>query len=505
MTGTRSHLDVAEVLGGAHAAILIDGEWHAPRSGRMLDVIDPGTGETVGEIADADESDVEAAVASARAAFEDERWRSRTGEERARTLWRIADLIEEHEVELTLLECLDQGQPYVYLRTMVAGAATCFRYYAGLANSIYGVAADVMAGEAHMHAYSRKEPVGVVAMIVPWNAPLLMAAWKLAPMLAAGCTGVLKPAEETSLTALRLAQLVQQAGVPAGVVNVVTGRGAVTGAALAAHREVDKIAFTGSTEVGKLLVHASADNLKRLTLELGGKSPFIVLDDADLAEAIPAAAGAIFTNCGQVCSAGSRLLVADKIYAQVVEGLVAHARRVRPGYSTDPQTTMGPLISAKQLKRVTSYIATGVADGGSVVTGGRRLGDAGFFIEPTVLTDVPRESAPDREEIFGPVVVARQFADVDEALALANDTHYGLSSSVWSVDVRKAHAVARKLRAGRVGINIHSPGDYHFPSGGFKHSGLGREHGPNGLDPYLEDKSVFTKIAFLEGYQLCPQ
>jgi phenylacetaldehyde dehydrogenase len=338
--------------------------------------------------------------------------------------------------------------------------------------------------------------VGVAALIVPWNAPLLMAAWKLAPMLAAGCAGVLKPAEDTSLTAVRLAQLVHSAGVPAGVVNVVTGRGDITGAALAAHPEVDKIAFTGSTEVGKLLVRASATNLKRLTLELGGKSPFIVLADADLTEAIPAAARAIFNNAGQTCSAGSRLLIAEQIYDQVVEGLVEHASRVRPGYSTDPQSTMGPLISARQLKRVSEYIEGGIADGGKTATGGQRIGDAGFFLEPTVLTGVPSDSASAREEIFGPVVVASRFGDLEEALAQANDTDYGLSSSIWSVDVRKAHAVARKLRAGRVGINIHSNGDYHFPSGGFKQSGLGREHGPNGLDPYLEEKSVFTKIAF---------
>ncbi|MFD9666144.1 aldehyde dehydrogenase family protein [Rhodococcus sp. NPDC059968] len=489
-----SDIDVAGLLGSAGGKLLIGGDWVAPRAGGLFETLDPGTGRPVGLIAGGDETDIDDAVAAAREAFEDGRWRSRPGSERAKVLWRIADLIEQHHDELTLLECVDQGQPPAYLGAMVTGSANGFRYYAGLADHIYGVATDVLVGGEPIHAYTRREPIGVVGMIVPWNAPLLMAAWKLAPMLAAGCSGVLKPAEETSLTALRLGQLVIEAGVPAGVVNLVTGRGHVTGAALAAHPDVDKIAFTGSTEVGKRLVHAAEGNLKRLTLELGGKSPFIVLDDADLDTTIPAAAAAIFSNSGQVCSAGSRLLVDQRVADRVVDGVTAIARRTRPGYYADPEADIGPLISGKQLDRVIGYVDAARAGGAEVTVGGGRTGDGGFFIEPTVLTAISPDAAPAREEIFGPVVSILPFSDVDEAVALANDTDYGLSSSIWTGDAARGHAVARRLRAGRVGINVHSAGDYHLPTGGYKQSGWGREHGPNGLDPYLEEKSVFTKI-----------
>ncbi|MFW2241457.1 aldehyde dehydrogenase family protein [Rhodococcus opacus] len=489
-----SEVDVNEMLGRASGKLLIGGDWVAPRAGGLFEIVDPGTGLPVGMIAAGDETEIDTAVAAARDAFEAGHWRSLPGSERAKVLWRIADLIERHHNELTLLECVDQGQPPAYLGAMVTGSANCFRYYAGLADHIYGVATDVVAGGEPIHAYTRQEPIGVVGMIVPWNAPLLMAAWKVAPMLAAGCAGVLKPAEETSLTALRLGQLVIEAGVPAGVVNIVTGRGDIAGAALAAHPDVDKIAFTGSTDVGKQLVHAAEGNLKRLTLELGGKSPFIVLDDADLDTAIPAAAAAIFSNSGQVCSAGSRLLVDKRVADRVVEGVTAIARRTRPGYYTDPGADIGPLISGKQLDRVIGYVDAARAAGAEVTVGGGRTGDRGFFIEPTVLTAISPDATPAREEIFGPVVSILPFSDVDEVVALANDTDYGLSSSIWTGDAARGHAVARRLRAGRVGINVHSAGDYHLPTGGFKQSGWGREHGPNGLDPYLEEKSVFTKI-----------
>jgi len=489
-------IDVPALLGAAQGALLIDGEWTRPHSGQSLDVIDPGTGAVIGSIAAGDEADVYAAVKAARASFEDGTWSFRPGNERTRILWRVAELIDRHHDELLELECLDQGQPARHLKRMISNAAQCFRYYAGLADQIYGISADVVTGGAQMHAYTRKEPVGVAGLIVPWNAPLQMAAWKVAPMLAAGCSGVLKPAEETSLTALRLGQLLVEAGVPAGVLNIVTGLGHVTGAALAAHPDVDKISFTGSTEVGKMIIDAARGNLKRLTLELGGKSPVVVFEDADLSEAIPAAARAIFNNSGQICSAGSRLLVAADIAEQVVEGVTAIASGTRVGYWTDAEAEMGPLISDRQLQRVSGYIEAGVTAGAEVAVGGNRIGRPGYFLEPTVLVNVSPDIPPAREEIFGPVLTVMPFTGVDEALSMANDTTYGLSSSIWTTDVAKAHSFARRLRAGRVGINVHTPGDYHFPSGGFKQSGWGREHGPDALDPYLEEKSVFTKIPF---------
>jgi phenylacetaldehyde dehydrogenase len=495
MSINSREIDVSAILGGASASLLIDGEWVEPRSGRYLEALDPGTGLPIASVAAGDSTDVDAAVGAARRVFDEGSWRFAAGADRARVLWRVGDLIDEHHEELTALECMDQGQPSAHLAWMVKSAAQCFRFYAGLANQIYGVSGDVTTAGTPMHAYTRKEAVGVVGLIIPWNAPLMMAAWKVAPMLAAGCAGILKPAEETSLTALRLGQLLMDAGVPAGALNIVTGTGQEAGAALVCHPDVDKISFTGSTEVGRRIIEAAQGNLKRLTLELGGKSPVVVFEDADLSEAIPAAARAIFTNSGQVCSAGSRLLVADKIATRVIEGVAAAAKNTRVGYWRD-DVDMGPLISARQLERVSGYIHAGVDAGAEVVAGGNRLGDAGFFLEPTVLVNNATDSSPVREEIFGPVLAILAFSDVEEALRVANDTVYGLSSSIWTADVAKAHSFARRLRAGRVGINVHSPGDYRFPTGGFKQSGWGREHGPQGLDPYLEEKSVFTRIPF---------
>lgn len=491
---TVAAVDIPALLGVATGRVLIDGEWIVPRSSRAFDAVDPGTGRPVGVVGEGDAADVDDAVSAARAAFEDGRWSARPGSERAKVLWRVADLIERHRDELTLIECVDQGQPRGYLGGMVDGAARCFRYYAGLADHVYGVSTDVAAGDDTFHAYTRREPVGVAGLIVPWNAPLLMAAWKLAPMLAAGCTGVLKPAEETSLSALRLGRILLDAGVPAGVVNIVTGYGHTAGAALAEHAGVDKIAFTGSTEVGKRLIHAAAGNLTRLTLELGGKSPFIVLDDADLDAAIPAAAAAIFANAGQVCSAGSRLLVHERVADRVLAGVGAIARRMRPGHYSDPDADIGPLVSARQLDRVMGYIDTARAAGAEVATGGERVGTDGYYLRPTVLTALSPDAVAAREEIFGPVVVVLPVRDVEDAVTLANDTDYGLAASVWTGDAARGHAIGRRLRAGRVGINVHSSGDYHLPTGGFGQSGWGREHGPDGLAPYLEEKSVFTKL-----------
>jgi phenylacetaldehyde dehydrogenase len=482
------------ITGRETGQLLIDGDWVPSLSGRTFETTDPGTGESIAAVAEGDREDVDRAVAAARRSFEDGRWQDLSGPERSVVLWRVAELLEAEAEELAQLESIDQGLPLVHARGMVAGAARCFRYYAGLADHIYGATAQVVTAGIRYHAYGLREPIGVAALIIPWNAPLLMAAWKVAPALAAGCSCVLKPAEETPLTALRLGRILLAAGVPAGVVNIVTGFGETAGAALTAHPDVDKVAFTGSTEVGKLIVQAAAGNLKKLTLELGGKSPVIILPDADLAEAVPGAAAAIFSNSGQVCSAGSRLFVHEDVFDQVVAGVADIGRALRVGHGLDPRSQLGPLVSARQLERVTGYIADGIAAGSHVVTGGERLGDAGNFVAPTVLTQVTESMRVVREEIFGPVVVAMPFTSLDGVIAAANNTTYGLSASIWTRDVGRAHMLARKIRSGRVGINAHSPGDYSMPSGGYKESGWGREHGPDGLAPYLETKSVFTRI-----------
>jgi phenylacetaldehyde dehydrogenase len=338
-----------------------------------------------------------------------------------------------------------------------------------------------------------RDPVGVAGLIIPWNAPLAMAAWKLAPALAAGCTCVLKPAEETPLTALRLGELLLEAGVPDGVVNIVTGVGELAGAALAAHHDVDKVAFTGSTEVGRSIIHAAAGNLKKLTLELGGKSPVIVFKDADLDEVIPGAAAAIFSNAGQVCTAGSRLLIDRSGFDQVVAGVAEIADALHVGYGMEPGTEMGPLVSADQRRRVLEYVASGVEDGAAIVTRERPLDGEGYFVAPTVMTEVRPDMRIVREEIFGPVLAAMPFDEEEEAIRLANATSYGLAASLWTTNIKRAHRIARRLRAGRIGLNVHASPDVTMPTGGFKQSGWGRELGPDGLDAYLETKSVFTR------------
>jgi phenylacetaldehyde dehydrogenase len=481
-------------LAASPMELLIDGDWVSALSGETFEVLDPGTGRVIASSATGDAGDVDRAVRSARGSFGDGRWHGLPGHQRGVVLWRVAELLERDIEVLALTKSLDQGRPLANARSKVADAARCFRYYAGWANKLYGVSADVATRDARFQAYTLREPVGVAALIVPWNSPLLMAAWKIAPALAAGCSCVLKPAEETPLTALHLGGLLLEAGVPPRVVNIVTGFGRTAGAALSAHPDVDKVAFTGSTEVGRSIVQAAAGNLKKLTLELGGNSPVLVLADANLDEAIVGAARAIFTNTGQVCSAGSRLFVHESRYEQVVEGVAKIAATIRVGYGMEPDTEIGPLVSERQLDRVTAYIADGVAAGTDVVTGGHRIGDVGYFIEPTVLTNVDPSMRVVREEIFGPVVVAMASSDTDEVIAAANDTSYGLSSSIWTRDVGIAHTLPRRLRVGTVGINVHSPSDPQLPNGGYKQSGWGRGHGPTGVDPYLEVKSVFTRL-----------
>ena len=421
-----------------------------------------------------------------------------TPSERGRLVWKIGDLILEHTDELAQLESLDNGKPFVVAQAAdVPLAADLFHYMAGWATKIEGnsinISVPYMPG-ANFHSYTLREPIGVVGQIIPWNFPLLMAAWKLGPALASGCTVVLKPAEQTPLTALRLAELIAEAGIPDGVVNVVPGYGETAGAALAAHMDVDKVAFTGSTEVGKLIVQAAgATNLKKLTLELGGKSPNIVFDDADAA-AVEGAANAIFFNHGQCCVAGSRLFVQQSRFDEVVDGVSEIAKSLKMGSGMDPTTQMGPLVSAEQLSRVTGFLESGRADGATAVTGGGRYGDKGYFVEPTVLTNTTPDMKVVREEIFGPVVVAAPFSDLDEIAAVANDTEYGLGAGIWTRDIGKAHAMAKKLRAGTVWINCYNVFDASLPFGGYKQSGWGREMGHEVLNNYTEVKAVTAQL-----------
>lgn len=465
--------------------------------GEWTDVLDPGLGSVFARVPQATREDVDAAVFAARASFADRRWQGLSGDRRSQVLWRIAELIDQNADELAELETRNQGMPIEFARAYVLpGVARTFRYYAGAVERIDGRAIDLSSpGSRTFHAYTRREPVGVVGIIVPWNGPLMSLSWKLAPALAAGCSTVVEPAEETPLTALRLAELCVDAGLPSGVVNVVTGVGSRTGAELAAHPGVDKISFTGSTATGRSIVQAAGQgNLKKLTLELGGKSPVVVFEDADPDKVVPGAAAAIFTNAGQICTAGSRLLVHSSLVQPVTDGLSRAAESIHWGYRTDPAAQIGPLISAKHRKRVHSYVEQGIRDGAQIVTGGSSVDEPGFFYPPTIATEVRPEMALVREEIFGPVVAIMSFESEDEAVSLANDTNYGLAGSIWTENIDRAHRVARELRAGRIGVNVHASPDVLMPTGGFKQSGWGRELGPDGLDGYLETKSVCVAV-----------
>jgi phenylacetaldehyde dehydrogenase len=476
------------------ARLLIGGEWVQPAASERIPVIDPATGAEIASVADATRADVDKAVAAAREAFERGAWSTLLPAQREALIWRLADLIDQHADELAEIESIDNGKTKQMAGIVdVPGARNYLRYMAGWATKIEGSTIDISVGAppgGRINAYTRREPVGVVAQIIPWNFPLVMAAWKLGPALAAGCTCVLKPAEQTPLTALRLGDLIIEAGFPPGVVNILTGYGETVGAALVTHPGVDKIAFTGSTLVGKAINKAATDTLKRVSLELGGKSPVIVLPDADVESVIGGAAGAIFFNAGQVCAAGSRLYVHRKIFDRVVEGVGGAAQSIRLGPGLDPATQMGPLVSREQQERVISYIESGRNDGASVVAGGNTPSHPGFYVKPTVLADVNRAMRVVQEEIFGPVLVAQRFDDLDEVAALANDTPYGLSASIWSNDLKAVHRLVPKIKAGTVWVNTHGPVDANMPFGGFKHSGIGREHGRVGVEMYTELKSV---------------
>lgn len=487
MTSHNLRSDTKSFLERAHGHF-IDGGWSS-EPGERIEVFNPATGSVIASTAAGGSGDVDKAVAAARRAFAKSDWAGMMPSARGKLLWRIADLIEQNGAQLAELEFLNNGKARdIVAQRDVPAAADVFRYFAGWATKIYGKTAAV--SRPHLHAYTLKEPVGVAGLIIPWNFPLLMAAWKLAPALAAGCSCILKPAEETPLTALRLVELISEAGAPSGVVNLVTGYGHVVGAALAAHDGVDKVAFTGSTEVGKSIVKAASGNLKKLSLELGGKSPTIILPDADINAAKAAAAGSIFFNAGQVCAAGSRLFVHKSIFEEVVEAVAARAKAIRVGAGDEPETEMGPLISKKHLERVDGYVRGGIGQGAEVLAGGGRLDREGYFFKPTVLVGTAPHMQVVQEEIFGPVLVTDSFDDLDEIAAKANDSIYGLSASIWTQNLKAAHTLARKLQAGSILVNAGGGLDPNLPFGGYKQSGWGREFGEDGLELYLQTKSV---------------
>lgn len=484
---------VRDFLNAEHR-LLIGGAWTAPRSEDRIEVVDPATGEVIAHAAAGGELDIDAAVGAARKAFDDDGWGGVSPGERRRLISAFADAIERDAPMLSLLESMDNGAPLAITRMMVGGAVDCVRYFSGWPGKVTGSTFTVSA--PNQHVYSLKEPVGVVGSIVPWNAPLVGAVAKISVALAAGCTVVLKPAELTPLTALRLGHLLQEIDMPAGVVNIVTGYGDPAGRALVEHPGVDKISFTGSTITGQGIVRAAAAQMKRLTLELGGKSPVLIFPDADLDRAIDGAAASIFGNAGQVCVAGSRVYAHRSIYDTVVAGLEARAKALRVGQGRDPSTQMGPLISQRQLDRVSSYIASGVEEGAEIVTGGSKLGGQGFFLQPTVFAQTTRQMKVMREEIFGPVVCVTRIDDddLDGVARIANDTPYGLSAYIWTRDISRAHGLAKRIKAGGVRINGGVGTDWGMPFGGYKQSGWGRENGLEGLESYLETKSVSVAL-----------
>lgn len=483
---------VPQFLHSSPKKLLIGGKWVAAKSGKTFETLNPANEEVLALVAEGDKADVEEAVKAARRAFEAGKWPRMSPHERGRHLLRIADLIDDHADELAQLETLDNGKPLSQSRSIdIPKAAETFRYYAGWCTKVYG---ETNPSEPSMFNYTLREPVGVCGQMIPWNFPLLMAAWKIAPALACGNTVILKPAEHTPLTALRLGDLILEAGLPEGVVNIITGFGPGAGSSIAEHPDIDKVAFTGSTEVGKLILHASAGNLKRVSLELGGKSPNIIFRDADLDSAIPNAALGVFYNAGQVCAARTRIFAEHAIYDDLVDKFVKASRTMTMGDPFDPKTRMGPLVSKEQFERVVNYVEVGKQEGARLAAGGEAAARKGYFVAPTVFADVDNRMRIAREEIFGPVAAIIPFKDENDAVLQGNDTIYGLAASVWTRDISRAHRVARAIKAGTVLINCQGGSDVISPFGGYKQSGFGRELGVHSLELYTQVKSVYCKL-----------
>lgn len=475
-----------------HHQLLIDGRPVAALSGRTFETLDPATEDVIAVVAEADQHDVDLAVAAARRALEGP-WGRMRAADRGRILNKLADLIEQHGEEIAALESRDAGKPIsAVLRQDLPAALDTLRYYAGFADKING---QVIPARPDALTYTVREPVGVVAAIVPWNFPLMIGMWKIAPALACGCTVVLKPAEITPLSALRIGELSLEAGVPPGVFNIVPGFGRSAGQALVDHPDVDKVTFTGSPAVGRQILAGAAGNLKRVTLELGGKSANVIFADADLDAAVKAAASGIFFNTGQVCSAGSRVLVQDAVYDEVVARLAARAKAVRVGAPSDRSTAMGPIVSQAQMQRVLDYVDIGVREGATLVTGGSRVGNRGYFVSPTVFADVGHDMRISQEEIFGPVVSIVRFSDEADALRKANGTRYSLAAGIWSRDIGRVHRFAKAVKAGTVWINTYGYTDVRLPWGGARDSGFGREHGDAAIENFTEPKAVWMNLS----------